>query len=100
GLPGPGHADQVVHVEDLAIKEIGGQSRNTLAVRGEHAPALSAQNFPAALAETYPEQTEAWHEGAIGDADVVRGAGTQEVRFKVVEELHALPVAIDAEADA
>src|ERR1035438_589166 len=99
-LARPSESRHVDHVHDLAIEEIARQRGNAFAVGRQHAPALTGEHFPLALADIHPEEAEARHESAVGDAEVIGSAGSEEVKLVVSQKVSALPIAVDAEADA
>src|ERR1035438_284697 len=99
-LARPGQSRHVVHVDHLAIEEVAWQRGDTFAVRRQHAPALAGQHFPLTLADIHPEEAEARHESAVGDAEIAGAAGAEEIKLVVSQEVSALPIAIDAKTDA
>ena len=85
---------------DLRVEEIAGNAEMPLRFGVIMLQLWPARNSILSFADVHPEQAEAGHEGAVGNAQIVAAAGAVEVEFVVADEVRALPVAIDAEAEA
>src|SRR6185437_3450052 len=95
----PGQTREVVQIDDLRIEEIARQCGKAFVIRRQETPALAGKKLHVAAAEVSPEQTNARHERTVGGGEVVTAAGAVEIDLVVADEVGALEIAIEAEAD-
>src|SRR5262249_137517 len=97
----PRQAVYVAHIDHLGIKEIIGQSRNLFAVRSNHAPRLSREDFVFVFPQINPVKADAIDQAVARNLCVEGGITdtANKIALIVSEDVHILQSCVYAKSN-